>query len=70
MSSLKNNKAPGSDLTTAEVLKSGGEPIVSTPHLFLQLILNEENIPKYFSKTLITPVFKKETNPFMKTTEL
>ena len=33
ISSLKNNKAPGSDLITAEVLQARGEPIVNTLHL-------------------------------------
>ena len=33
ISSLKNNKAPESDMTVAEVLKAEGEPIVNTLHL-------------------------------------
>ena len=59
ISSLKNNKAPGSDLITAEVLKAGGEPIVNTLHLIFTKILKEETTPIHFSTMLITPVHKK-----------
>ena len=59
ISSLKNNKAPGSDLITAEVLKAGGEPIVNTLHLIFSKILKEETTPIHFSTMLITPVHKK-----------
>ena len=56
---LKNNKAPGSDLITAEVLKAGGEPIVNTLHLIFSKVLNEETTPTHFSKMLVTPIYKK-----------
>ena len=53
---LKNNKAAGSDLIAAEVLKAGGEPIVNTFHLFFSKFLNEETTPTDFSKMLVTPI--------------
>ena len=62
---LKNNKAAGLDHITAEVLKAGGESIVSMLHE----IVNEENSPLHFSKMLVT-IFKKEINAFPKNTEL
>ena len=64
--SLKNNKAPGSDLITVEILKAGGEPIVNTLHLFFSKILKEENTPTHFSKKLITPVYKKGDKSFLR----
>ena len=66
---LKNNKAAGLDLITAEVLKAGGESIVSTLHVMFFKIVNEENSPLHFSKMLVT-IFKKEINAFPKNTEL
>ena len=59
ISSLKNNKAPGSDLTTAEVLKATGEPMVNTLRLIFSKVLNEETTPTHFSKMLVTPIYKK-----------
>ena len=59
ISSLKNNKAPGSDLTTAEVLKAGGEPMVNTLRLIFSKVLNEETTPTHFSKMLVTPIYEK-----------
>ena len=66
---LKNNKAPGLDVITAEVLKAGGEPIVSMLHVIFLKIVNEENSPLHFLKMLVT-IFKKEINAFPKNTEL
>ena len=62
---LKNNKAPGLDLITGEVLKAGGESIVSTLHVMFFKIVNEENSPLHFSKMLVT-IFQKEINAFPK----
>ena len=56
---LKNNKAPGSDLITVELLKSGGQPLVNMLHLIFLKIVNEENAPTHFSKKAATPIFKK-----------
>ena len=52
-------KAISSNLITLELLKAGGEPIVSTLQLIFSKLLNEENTPTHFSKMLIKPVYKK-----------
>ena len=57
ISLLKNNKAPGSDLITTEVLKTGGEPIVNMLHLMFLKAVNEENTPLHFSKMLVKLMF-------------
>ena len=42
---MKNNKAPGIDKITAKVLKTGGEPMISTLHDF------QENLQKTGQKS-------------------
>ena len=69
ISPLKNNNAPGSDLITAEVLKTGGKPKVNMLHMIFLEIVNVENTPLYFSKRVVPPIFK-ERDAFAKTTEL
>ena len=57
VSLLKNNKAPGSDLITTEVLKADEEPIVNMLHLIFLKVVNEENTPLHFSKMLVKLIF-------------
>ena len=56
---LKNRKAPGSDKITAEVLKAGGDTMVTMLEHIFQKILISEDTPLHFSKMLVTPVYKK-----------
>lgn len=49
-------KAISSDLITLELLKTGGDLIVSTLQLMFLELLNEEKTPTLFSKILIKPV--------------
>ena len=57
ISLLKSNKAPGSDLITTEVLKTGGEPIINMLHLIFLKAVNTENTSLYFSKMLVNLMF-------------
>ena len=54
---MKSNKAPGSDLITTGVLKTGGEPIINMLHLIFLKAVNEENTTLYFSKMLVNLMF-------------
>lgn len=49
-------KAISSDLIRLELLKTGGDLIVSTLQLMFLELLNEEKTPTLFSKILIKPV--------------
>lgn len=49
VSSVKNRKAPGLDLFTAEVLKAGGKIMVSMLHKIFEKILHTEDTPSHFS---------------------
>ena len=53
---LKNNKTPGEDGITAEMLKLGGEPIVEWLTQLSQSIWQSEEIPVDWQKQFITPL--------------
>ena len=57
--SLKRRKAPGSDAITAEVLKAGGETMVSMLDKIFLKVIEEEDIPMEWAKMLVTPIHKK-----------
>ena len=56
---LKNNKAPGEDEITAEMLKLGGEPIVKWLTRLSHSIWHSEEVPKDWRKQLVIPLHKK-----------
>ena len=56
---MKNNKSPGSDSITAEVLKAGGDTMVDMLDVIFKKIMTSEDTPVHFAKMLVTPIFKK-----------
>ena len=48
---MKNNKAPAIDKITAEVLKTGGEPMISILHMIFKKIWDQEQSPKYWQNS-------------------
>ena len=56
---LKNNKAPGEDQITGEMLKLGGEPIVQWLTRLACSIWQSEKIPEDWQKQLVIPLHKK-----------
>ncbi|XP_039278798.1 craniofacial development protein 2-like [Nilaparvata lugens] len=56
---LANNKAPGLDLITAELVKKGGDMFVQRMHALINEIWLEEKMPEEWSIGIICPVHKK-----------
>lgn len=56
---LKNNKAPGIDGLPAELIKQGGERMLTELHNLITNIWRRECIPDEWRESIITPVFKK-----------
>ena len=56
---LKNRKAPGVDVITAEAIKTAGQPMVDMLHKIFNLVWNSGKTPKDWAKMLVTPIHKK-----------
>ncbi|XP_067839378.1 uncharacterized protein [Heptranchias perlo] len=56
---LKNNKAPGADGIPAEVLKYGGEALLTRIHNFITLVWEEKSMSGDLRDTVIVTIFKK-----------
>ena len=57
--SMKNHKAPGEDLITAELIKYGGNTLHTQIHMLIGQIWDEEKIPTEWNRAIITPIHKK-----------
>ncbi|XP_022196882.1 craniofacial development protein 2-like [Nilaparvata lugens] len=57
--SLKNNKAPGEDTITAEMIKAGGPPLLKALHSLIVQIWREEEMPEDWRMAVICPIHKK-----------
>jgi hypothetical protein len=56
---LKRHKSPGIDQIPAEVIKVGGITIRSVIHKLTNSILNKEELPEEWKKSIIAPIYKK-----------
>ena len=70
LKSMKYRKAPGIDAITAEVLRVAGEPMIQMFEKLFNAIWQEEQTPRDWSRMLVTPIHKKETEKTQQTTEL
>lgn len=56
---LKNNKAPGQDGMTAEMLKNGGKIITNTLYTLMNQIMQEKKIPDSWNESITIILHKK-----------
>ena len=59
ISQCKNNKSPGIDNITNELIKNGGDSIVNTLHIMFKRFTELESIPDEWNKGIIVPIHKK-----------
>lgn len=56
---LKNNKAPGDDLITTELLKGGEEVSINILHSLFTKVWTEKTLPKDWKHSTVVPIHKK-----------
>ena len=56
---IKNRKAPGIDIITAEVLKAAGRPMVAMLRKIFNTVYDTEKTPKDLPQMMETPIHKK-----------
>jgi hypothetical protein len=56
---MKNNKAPGEDSLTTELIKNGGKSLLEKIHKLIKKIWEEEQMPTQWKIGLIYPLHKK-----------
>lgn len=59
LSHAKNNKAPGADFITNELLKNGGDSLNNSILCMFKRLLFLERVPKEWNHSIIVPIFKK-----------
>ena len=57
--SLKSRKAPGDDLMTSEMIKTGGERLAKEICKLIKKIWETKELPKEWDTSIIIPIFKK-----------
>ena len=63
---LKNNKAPGDDGITAELLKAGGKPILEVLQRLFNSVIHEGKTPQAWHRSVVVLFFKKGDNTLLK----
>jgi hypothetical protein len=56
---LKNNRAPGGDSITAELVKGGGRILCRKIHVLMERLWKEEQTPEECNSAIICPIYKK-----------
>jgi hypothetical protein len=56
---IKDNRAPGEDAITAELIKKGGNHLWENIHQLILSIWNKEEIPEEWITAIICPIYKK-----------
>jgi exonuclease III len=63
---LKNNKAPGEDGITAELLKAGGKPVLKALQKLFNSVILEGKTPKAWHRGVVVLFFKKGDKTLLK----
>lgn len=63
---LKNNKAPGEDGITAELLKAGGKPVLKALQRLFNSVIHEGLTPQAWNRGVVVLFFKKGDNALLK----
>ena len=63
---LKNNKAPGDDGITSELLKAGGTPVLKVLQKLFNTVLLEGITPEAWNRSVVVLFFKKGDNTLLK----
>jgi hypothetical protein len=54
---LKRHKSPGSDQTSAKLIKSRGRKILCEIHKLINSVWNKEELPKQWKELIIVPIY-------------
>jgi hypothetical protein len=55
---LKSFKSPGTDQTSAKLIKAGGETLCSEAHKLICSVWNKEELPQQWKERIIVPIHK------------
>jgi hypothetical protein len=56
---LKKYKSPGSDQIPAELIRAGGEILLSEIHKLINSVWNKEKLPDQWKESIIVPIKKR-----------